>query len=127
MYLQLIGTTMGTKAAPTIANIYMESINILILEAAKQIMLQILRDCGRFVDNIFGIWIGNENQLKKLMEAINQSHPNLKFSINYNFTARSTTTYHNHNFRYRGLQKAHGWSTVTFTKLVPSCPHLQKH
>ena len=79
-YLQIKGCAMGTKCAPTYANIFMgifEETYIygLIKEHCKLYL--------RYIDDIFLIWTGTINELKDFIEKINQVHPSIKFDFNF--------------------------------------------
>ena len=91
LYLQLIGTAMGTSSAPTISNIYMASINILILDASDQIAIHLIILFVRFIDDGFKLWTGTQVQHALFMIKINSIHPNLKFTSSCKFEERSTT------------------------------------
>ena len=43
----------------------------------------------RFIDDIFFIWKGSEEELKEFMEHCNNYHPTIKFTFNYDLNTRS--------------------------------------
>ena len=45
----------------------------------------------RFIDDIFIIWTGTEEELKTFMTKINNAHPTIKFTVSYNLAEKSTT------------------------------------
>ena len=87
IYQQLIGTSMGSKPAPSYANIYL----------AKRIDNEILRlglkygqsgnsallTMRRFLDDIFSIFRGTTKQLHNFFDELNKIHPTLKFTLNH--------------------------------------------
>lgn len=89
-YLQRIGTAMGSKVAPTFANIFMGNLET-----------QILRNCGKFkgmiykqfwrryIDDIFILWQGTEEELKEFLNYINSFHHSIKFTADYDFGTRT--------------------------------------
>lgn len=79
-YHQVQGTAMGTKMAPSYANIFMG-----VLEN------EILNSCDlpptiwlRFIDDIFAIYRASEDEVISHIEALNQFHPTIKFTSNIN-------------------------------------------
>ena len=71
---------MGTKCAPSYANIFMGKFE------EKYIYPRILgktRLYLRFIDDLFFIWKGTEKELKKFIEDINKVHPSIKFDYSY--------------------------------------------
>jgi hypothetical protein len=81
-----MGTAMGTRAAPTFANIFMSKIDKLILDASNSCILFF----KRFIDDIFLLWTGTESQFLTFMDEINSLHPTIKFTQNYNLENKST-------------------------------------
>ena len=90
LYLQLIGTAMGTRAAPTFSNLYMASIDILIQAVADSIAYGLIQFYCRFIDDIFTLWTGTKEQFDEFMLKIDQIHPNLAFTASHNFLEKST-------------------------------------
>ena len=75
-YLQIHGTAMGTKMAPSFANLFMGNLEKEFLSRQNlkpQIWL-------RFIDDIFMIWPHGEDSLKIFVENINSFHPTIKFT-----------------------------------------------
>ena len=75
-YLQINGTAMGTKVAPSLANIFMADLETKKLLVYQQKPLV----WWRFIDDIFTIWTFGENQLEDFIKHINSCHPKIKFS-----------------------------------------------
>ena len=78
-YLQIHGTAMGTKMAPSFANLFMGNFEQKFLSRQNlkpQIWL-------RFIDDIFMIWPHGEDCLKIFIENINSFHPTIKFTADY--------------------------------------------
>ena len=74
-YLQIKGCAMGTKCAPSYANIFMgmfeERYIYPLIEKASNFYL-------RFIDDIFLIWTATTDQLMKFKQQINEVHPSIK-------------------------------------------------
>jgi hypothetical protein len=90
-YQQQIGTAMGTRVAPTMANIFMASIDNLIQSTSVTENLNYIHFYKRFIDDIFIIWTGSEEDLKLFMSKINDVHKSIKFTCDYDLSKRSTT------------------------------------
>ena len=77
-YLQIKGCAMGTKCAPSYANIFMGQLETnIIYDKNKDKSLRYLR----YIDDIFMIWIGSKDELDKLVREINEVHPSIKFTF----------------------------------------------
>ncbi len=63
LFLQKIGTAMGTRVAPTYANIFMSNIDVLIQNSAKEGEKEFIYYYKRFIDDILVIWTGTQEQL----------------------------------------------------------------
>ena len=75
---------MGTKCAPTYSSLFMgkfEEINI-IPRIRNFILLYV-----RYIDDIFFIWKGTEEELQKFLAEVNDIHPTIKFD--YEFSKKS--------------------------------------
>ena len=85
-YLQTQGTAMGTKMAPSYANIFMGKIEQkLRLIGGDNIFLW-----KRFIDDIFLVWLGTEEELKIYLSKINTIHTTIKFTCEY---SKNSTTF----------------------------------
>ena len=84
LYIQNIGTAMGTKAAPTIANIFMAEMDEKIQKCAIFENKNAIHFYKRFIDDVFMIWTGTVTQFKTFMDKINLLHKTLKFTSQFN-------------------------------------------
>ena len=79
-YLQIKGCAMGTKCAPSYANIFMgmfeERYIYFLIEKISNFYL-------RFIYDIFLIWGGTTDQLMKFKQQINEVHLSIKFDFNF--------------------------------------------
>ena len=81
-YLQIKGCAMGTKCAPTYANLFMdffETNNIYpITEQKTKLYL-------RFIDDIFMLWTGKLAELEVFEKSINEIHPSIKLTFEHSY------------------------------------------
>ena len=81
-FQQIFGTAMGTKCAPSYACIFMSKIEAIILKLSKHIL-----HWKRFIDDIFFIFVGNEEELQNLLQKMNKVHRTIKFTFNHSKTS----------------------------------------
>ena len=81
-YLQINGTAMDTRVAPTYMNLFMDSIE------RKYIYPRRIkpRIWFRFIDDVWGIFQGTEAELLQFVEYCNSFHDSIKFTIEYSRT-----------------------------------------
>ena len=77
-YLQINGTAMGTREAPTYANLFMDSLEQKYIHRHPKCP----RIWFRFIDDIWGIFRGSEQELNSFIEYCNS------FSSNYKIHSR---------------------------------------
>ena len=75
-YLQLQGTAMGTKMAPSYANIFMGNLEPKLI-AQDPTHIQLWK---RYIDDNFIIWTGTNEDLETFLTKINDIHPTIKFT-----------------------------------------------
>ena len=80
---------MGTRLAPVFANIFMAMIDKMI--QAIDEFSKFLAFYRRFIDDIFIIWTGSEEEFLAFMKKINTLHATIKFTCSYDIKNRSTT------------------------------------
>ena len=80
-YLQLQGTAMGTRMAPSYATIYLSALEDKILDAypLKPTVWK------RFLDDIYFEWNHGEEELKKWLVHLNQFHEKIKFTCEWSY------------------------------------------
>ena len=91
-YLQIHGTAMGTRMAPSFANLFMGRLEreFLLTQNVKP------REWWRFIDDIFAIWTHGELILRHFIESLNCHHPTIKFTATWSaekITFLDTTVY----------------------------------
>ena len=93
IFLQEIGTAMGTACAPTYANIKMGTIDKAIRNLALNVNngMDPIQIYFRFIDDLFLVYTGSVESLDKFLSQINDLHPTLKFT--FNFTCPFTCTF----------------------------------
>jgi len=91
MYQQMFGTAMGTRVAPTFANLFMGMLECFILENTNPKLIACIfkKFWRRFIDDIFLLWTGSESEFEEFMTALNSIHPHIKFTATYNFTTKT--------------------------------------
>ena len=73
---QIQGTAIGTKMAPSYANIFMDVLetNFLATQTCKPLIWK------RYIDDILAIWDGPEEQLELFLSELNNYHQTIKFT-----------------------------------------------
>ena len=75
-YLQINGTAMGTKMAPSYANIFMGKLEKQLLESSIERPLS----WYRFIDDVDMKWTQNDEELQNFLSRDNNLHPSIKFT-----------------------------------------------
>ena len=86
LYLQKYGTAIGTRAAPTFANLFMGWWENLLQEGWSGIKLEFFK---RFIDDLFFIWLGTREELQLFIDFANSIFPTIKVTAEYNYDTRS--------------------------------------
>ena len=76
MYEQIQGTAMGTKMAPSYANLFMDRLERAFL-AQEPIQPLVWK---RYIDDILCIWVGTRSKLESFLDTLNKAHKTLKFT-----------------------------------------------
>ncbi len=102
MYHQVQGTAMGTKMAPAYANIFMAKLEKTLLQnyPTKPTIWK------RYIDDVFCIWTGDQDDLKKFIDYLNESHPTIKFTYKSSTTTvdfLDLTIYKDDRYRHTGV------------------------
>ena len=74
--LQVNGTAIGTKMAPSYANIFMGKLEKLIMQYAPYKPIS----CFRFIDEADTKWTDSEENLNRFFDHANNLHPTIKFT-----------------------------------------------
>ena len=82
-FLQTSGVSMGTKCASSYANLFMAYFEKTYIypHLVNKSLLYL-----RYIDDIFMLWKGTEEELKAFIEMINVAHPTIKFDTNYSYS-----------------------------------------
>eukprot|EP00745_Piridium_sociabile_P022976 TRINITY_DN35811_c0_g1_i2.p1 TRINITY_DN35811_c0_g1~~TRINITY_DN35811_c0_g1_i2.p1 ORF type:complete len:584 (-),score=113.49 TRINITY_DN35811_c0_g1_i2:126-1877(-) len=79
LYEQIHGTAMGTPMAPSVANIFMGWLESNILENSPvRVNTEYWK---RFIDDIFLLWLGTQEELDEFFSFLNSVHPTIKFTF----------------------------------------------
>ncbi len=81
-YLQVGGTAMGTRLAPSYANIFMGRLEQKILKTLETKGLKPALFL-RYIDDIFTIWNKGEEKLLEFINFFNEAHPSIKYTFEY--------------------------------------------
>ena len=84
LYQQLIGTAIGTKCAPNVADIFMSFIDQKIKNIAMKFSengINPLLLYKRYLDDILFIFLGSNDKLHKFFDEINTIAPSIKFTM----------------------------------------------
>ena len=76
IYKQIQGTAMGTKMAPSYANLFMDRFERAFL-AQEPIQPPIWK---RYIDDILCVWTGTRSELESFLDRLNKAHRTLKFT-----------------------------------------------
>ena len=80
IYKQVSGTAMGTPLAPSAANLFMGWLEQQLLQHSP---VSINKETWkRFIDDIFMLFCGTDEELMQFTTFINQFHPTIKFTVN---------------------------------------------
>ena len=111
-FKQVRGTAMGTKMAPSYANIFMEP-NFLQHQLVKPLLWK------RYIKDIFLIWKGNQTQLDTFLKYLNLFHPTIKFTSESSTSTVNFTIYKGTRFKssHKLDYKMHFKPTNTFQYL----------
>ena len=88
IYHQVQGTAMGTKMAPSYANIFMAELEEKLLNnyPTKPLLWK------RYIDDILCIWPGPPTELDSFLQYLNKSHPTIKFTYDETTDPRALPT-----------------------------------
>ena len=75
-YLQTLGTAIGTKMAPSYANLFMDRLERRLLSQAQVKPYIWLR----YIDDVFMVWTGIELELVEFLNYVNKAHDTIKFT-----------------------------------------------
>jgi hypothetical protein len=75
-YLQINGTVMGTKMAPSYANTFMGKFEKQLLESSIERPLSL----HRFIDDVDIKWTPSDEELQNFLSGANNLHPSIKFT-----------------------------------------------
>lgn len=126
VYRQIKGTAMGTRMAPTYANIFMAKIEEEFLKERQLRPVLYLR----YIDDILMIWTHSKNELDTFLKDLNNYHPHLKFTHSISeetVTFLDIDIYKGNNYSQTGHldYKTHFKPTNTFQFLHYRSAHPQ--
>ncbi|XP_078583735.1 uncharacterized protein LOC144866254 [Branchiostoma floridae x Branchiostoma japonicum] len=82
-YIQVQGTAMGTRVAPSYANIFMGKFE------EQHVYTRNLKPLiwWRYIDDIFAIWTHSEEDFHSFIRDLNTAHPTIKFTVETSTTS----------------------------------------
>ena len=87
LFIQKIGTAMGTKVAPTYACLFMGNFEDEFLNEKWNGVLP--KSWLRYIDDIFFLWNGSVEDLEEFMKEINCHNNHIKFTAQYDVKTKS--------------------------------------
>ena len=82
-YLQIKRCAKGTICAPAYANIFIANFELKYIYSHIKDKAKVFL---RFIDDLFMIWTGSEQELLDFMSSLNKKHPSIKFEFKYSQT-----------------------------------------
>lgn len=83
-YLQVSGTSMGSKMAPSFASLFVGHFEKkFIWDNHRNPYLQYITNWKRYIDDIWFLWRGSEAQLQQFHTYVNNAGPHLNFTMEY--------------------------------------------
>ena len=79
LWLQLLGTCMGTRVAPAYANLFMGVLEEKMIRNCPPHLRPFLHTWKRYIDDIFLIWLGSWTEFEEFFTFLNSYHPTIKF------------------------------------------------
>ena len=90
LYRQVMGTAIGTRAAPTFCGLFMGDLEERLLSLWASLEAECdPEDWWRFIDDILFWWTGTPGDLLIFINFVNSIHPNIKFTCDFDFQSRS--------------------------------------
>ena len=80
-YRQILGTAMGTRMAPSYANLFMAVVEDKILTTAPGGLTP--EFYKRFIDDLLMVWLHGEASLLRFLDHANSLHPSIQFTMEY--------------------------------------------
>ena len=87
-YLQKIGTAMGTKCAPSYANLFMHDLETQKLLGTWHGTQPYL--WRRYIDDVMFFWRSTVEELELFIKHLNAQHPYIQFTAKYNPETRAS-------------------------------------
>ena len=79
LWIQILGTAMGTRVAPTFANIFMAKLEKLMQDSCPSHIRKHIFAWKRYIDDILIIFTGSYEEFDDLMRHLNSVHKTIKF------------------------------------------------
>ena len=90
LYRQVMGTAIGTRAAPTFCGLFMGDLEERLLSLWASLEAECdPEDWWRFINDVLFWWTGTPGDLLIFINFVNSIHPNIKFTCDFDFQTRS--------------------------------------
>ena len=80
-FVQKLGTAIGTRMAPSYANIFMDKLERQLVTQAQTKP----HTWWRYIDDIFIIWTEGEDSLRDFIDYLNSAHRTIKFTSKWSY------------------------------------------
>ena len=114
IYRQIFGVAMGTRVAPTFANLFMADLEERFLQN-EPIRPRIWK---RFIDDIYVIWEDTNQHLQDMIERLNNFHPTIKFTHTHTVTQKPSSSMSSHTKALVSHKKARSIVRPTSSKQI---------
>ena len=121
-YLQIHGTAMGTKMAPSFANLFLGTFEANALKNAPFNP----HTWFRYIDDIFMIWTEGLGNLKIFIDYLNHIHPSIKFTSSHSSTNVSFLDV-NVSLTNDGNTRGGGGGVLPYKRLMGMCRWMGSH
>ena len=116
VYLQIQGTAVGTRIAPSYTNIFMDKFETELLWSVSERPMV----WWRYIDHVFANWPHGEENLEVFLNKLNLFHPTIKFTAEW---SQEFVTFLN----TRIIREGNHFITDLYTKPTDTHQYLHRH
>jgi len=91
IYHQVWGVSMGSKCSPIFADLFMAALEEDFMNSLPGRLREKIGFYKRYLDDIFIIWLGNEQEYQEFFQLLNGHHRNIKFTTTPDFVNQTTS------------------------------------
>lgn len=131
-YLQIKGTAMGKRFAPSYANIYMAQWEKTLFPKCPKLPLCYLR----FLDDVWGVWHHGLQEFQAFLQVLNSHHTSIKVksvidrqAIDFfgHYSLQRTQFSQYRTVRFQGFFQGNGYARTFTLSQLPPPPYLQRN